>query len=142
MKHGLSEMGLKLQWPAAPRVRGILVASRTQLPSVPTVAIVLELVEAPVEVETPKEIAAEALNPQPAAPEPREVPVKVLPPREKRQRRAPKVEDAPAAPPTPKPLKVIRRRKEEAPKIFETPPKEFPEAILSAFHLRPDDPGK
>jgi hypothetical protein len=143
MKHDLSEMGLKRPWPAIPSVRGIRVASRAQLPAVPTVVIVLELVEAPVEPETPKEVMVEAPSPRPPAAKPREVPVQVIPPRRKRERRAPKVEEAPAPPPTPKPLKVIRRRKEEAPKVFETPPKEFPEAILSGFHLRPDDdPGK
>lgn len=139
MKHDLSEVGLKFPWPAAVSLRGIGVPSRAQLPSVPTVVIVLELVEPRAEPETPKEPVVEAPSPRPLVEKPREVPVQVIPPRRKRERRAPKVEEAAAPPPAPKPLKVIRRRKEEAPKVFETPPKEFSSTILRGFHLSPED---
>jgi len=61
---------------------------------------------------------------------PATVPVKVLPTREKRVRREQPIEIAPAVEVVPKPLKVIRRRKEAEPKVFETPPKIVPKAML------------
>jgi len=139
MRLASCEMGLKLRWPLILGVRGIRVPARAQLPKVPTVGIGLEVAEVPVEPETPPQIVVEAPRPQPPAEKPREVPVRVIPPRQKRERRAPKVEETVAPPPAPKPLKVIRRRKEEAPKVFETPAKELSEVFLSGFRLRPDD---
>lgn len=138
MKLTSCEMGLKLRWPRISSVRGFCVPALSRLPKVPTVGIGLEVVEAPAEPETPPQIVVEAPWSQPPVEKPLEVPVRVIPPRQKRQRRAPKVEEAVAPSPAPKPLKVIRRRKEEAPKVFETPPREFPDAIFSGFRLRPD----
>jgi hypothetical protein len=42
----------------------------------------------------------------------------------------PKVDVQPAVSEPLKPLKVIRRRGEEAPKVFVTPPKSVPEAMM------------
>jgi hypothetical protein len=62
---------------------------------------------------------------------PPEVIVKVLPTPVKRHR-SPKIELAsqPA-----KPLKVIRRRREEAPKVFETASKDFPKSMLEGIKV-------
>jgi hypothetical protein len=47
-----------------------------------------------------------------------------------------------AAPPPPKPLKVIRRRKAEEPKVFETPPRSFPKAMLEGISSALEETGE
>ncbi|MEJ2715824.1 MAG: hypothetical protein P8182_01595 [Deltaproteobacteria bacterium] len=49
--------------------------------------------------------------------------------------------EAPPGPP-PKPLKVIRRRRAEEPKVFETIPKAFPRAMLEGIKVTPTDKGE
>jgi hypothetical protein len=76
---------------------------------------------------------------------PRHVPVEELPAKHvvtvvptprKTRARIPKQEEEKAAPVTaPKPLKVIRRRREESPKVFETIPKSFPKAMLEGVDI-------
>jgi len=65
---------------------------------------------------------------------------KIAPGKPKRSSRAVNRE---ATPPVisepPKPLKVIRRRGEQAEKVFETPPKTFPQAMLEGIRYRPDE---
>ena len=62
--------------------------------------------------------------------------VKVIPAKEKRTRRKPEIEAAPVVAEAPKPLKVIRRRKEEAPNVFETGPRTVPRAMLEGIDSR------
>lgn len=75
-----------------------------------------------------------------------EVTQKVIPPPEEKPK---PVEPAKSAPetrdplvPPPKPLKVIRRRRAEEPKIFETAPKSFPRAMLEGIKLTPEEKGE
>lgn len=70
---------------------------------------------------------------------PEEVEVKVVPTPRKRQTRVPKTEGEPPAPATSKPLKVIRRRAEQAPKVFETTTKRFPKAMLEGIKINLDE---
>lgn len=88
--------------------------------------------------EIPQPIPTETPLSEPAAPKieqvdvkPPDVIVKVLPTPVKRHR-SPKIELAsqPA-----KPLKVIRRRREEAPKVFETASKDFPKSMLEGIKV-------
>jgi hypothetical protein len=64
-----------------------------------------------------------------------EVSVQVVPTPAKK-RRSSKVE---LVPKYAKPLKVIRRRREEAPKIFETAPKDYPKSILEGIKVGYDE---
>ncbi|MBI4964336.1 MAG: hypothetical protein HY913_13750 [Desulfomonile tiedjei] len=66
---------------------------------------------------------------------PSEAIIKVVPTPRKREIRPPRAKAAPLQPAPPKPLKVIRRRREEAPKIFETSPKSVPKAMLEGIDL-------
>jgi hypothetical protein len=68
---------------------------------------------------------------------PRPIEVKVIPPPKKRQPRIPKQE--PAAPPVPVALKVIRRRREQAPKVFEKTVKSFPKGMLEGVDLQSEE---
>jgi len=65
---------------------------------------------------------------------------KIAPRKPKRSSRPVKRE---ATPPDisepPKPLKVIRRRGEQAQKVFETPPMMIPQAMLEGIQYQPDD---
>jgi hypothetical protein len=62
--------------------------------------------------------------------------VTVVPTPRKTRARIPKQEEEKAAPvAAPKPLKVIRRRREESPKVFETIPKSFPKAMLEGVDI-------
>ena len=67
----------------------------------------------------------------------RQVPVKVIPSPRKRQPRLPKPE--PEVPPVPVALKVIRRRREQAPKVFEKTVKSFPKGMLEGVELHTDE---
>ena len=71
-----------------------------------------------------------------------EVTVQALP-MPTRKRRSAKVDIAPKSA---KPLKVIRRRREEAPKVFETAPKDYPKSMLEGikvgFEEERDNPPK
>lgn len=58
---------------------------------------------------------------------------------QKKETVRPKVPDIAQEPP--KPLKVIRRRREEAPKVFETPPRTVPIAMLEGISLESDEDG-
>jgi len=60
-------------------------------------------------------------------------PKKLGPPGGSDSRSTERVKEQASMPLTPKPLKVIRRRGEETPKIFETVPKIFPNAILEGI---------
>jgi hypothetical protein len=50
-------------------------------------------------------------------------------------------EDETTAPPIAKPLKVIRKRREQAPKVFETAPKPVPQAMLEGIK-KPQENGE
>jgi hypothetical protein len=71
---------------------------------------------------------------------PKHVPVKVIPTPATRRTRLPKAEMEPAEPS--KPLKVIRRRREQAPKVFETPSGTFPKAMLEGISAESDESGE
>jgi hypothetical protein len=68
---------------------------------------------------------------------PRSIEVKVIPSPKKRQPRMPKQEQA--APPVPVALKVIRRRREQAPKVFEKTVNSFPKGMLEGVDLQPEE---
>lgn len=68
-----------------------------------------------------------------------EIRTKAAPAAPKRSVKAPKADVTPMVSAPPKPLKVIRRRGEQAPKIFETPPKTVPLAMLEGISYRPDE---
>ncbi len=62
--------------------------------------------------------------------------VTVIPTPRKPRVRSPKVDEKKAEPiPAPKPLKVIRRRREETPKVFETVAKSLPRAMLEGINI-------
>jgi len=77
-------------------------------------------------------------EPMPVVEPPTEALVTVVPTPRKREIRPQRAKPAPVEPAAPKPLKVIRRRREEAPKIFETPPKTLPKAMLEGIDLEPE----
>jgi hypothetical protein len=91
-----------------------------------------------------EEAPAEAISVKPSAESaqiaqlPSQAVITVVPTPRKREIRPQRVEATPLEPAAPKPLKVIRRRKEEAPKIFETPPKTVPKAMLEGIDLDPE----
>ncbi len=68
---------------------------------------------------------------------PRPIAVTVIPPPKKRQPRLPKQEVT--APPVPVALKVIRRRREQAPKVFEKTVKSFPKGMLEGVELHSEE---
>lgn len=59
--------------------------------------------------------------------------VKLIPTPKKRGPRSLAAEDEPSTPPVNKPLKVIRKRREQEPKVFETAPKPVPQAMLEGI---------
>lgn len=91
-----------------------------------------------------EEAPAEAIAIKPSAESaqtaqlPYEAVITVVPTPRQREIRPQRVKAAPLEPAAPKPLKVIRRRREEAPKIFETPPKTLPKAMLEGIDLDPE----
>lgn len=92
------------------------------------------------EIQQVKSEPREAVAPKPAktrqVPEKRSKAVSQV---DSQKREAP-VEKAPViAQDPPKPLKVIRRRREQAPKVFETPPKTVPLAMLEGISLGTDE---
>ncbi len=96
----------------------------------------IEIVEEPESVEEPAPVVVtETRVEAPPAQEPRAVPVvRVVSTRKMPRARTPKV-DAEAVAPAPiqKPLKVIRRRREQSPIVFETMPKSVPKAMLEGI---------
>jgi len=86
-----------------------------------------DLVEEIVTKPSPKRIPEEKIQ--------HEATIRVVPSPRKRATKQPERETIPLQPAAPKPLKVIRRRREEAPKIFETPPKTLPKAMLEGIDL-------
>ena len=74
--------------------------------------------------ETESKSAAEAIHGA------QEVKVTFLPTPKKRQRKVEESNNEEETPQQSRPLKVIRRRKQEEPKVFETPPKTFPTVLL------------
>lgn len=125
-------------------------APRLQLPvarlsgTLPRIAV-----EAPCVEETPEAAEIEAIavteersEPQPTLPlaaEISQVVIQKLPPATKKERRQPKADTAPKDAAVPKPLKVIRRRREQEPKIFETPPKILPDSILRNYRASEEE---
>jgi hypothetical protein len=75
-------------------------------------------------------------------PSSREVKVTVLPTPKKRQRKIVEPKEETAALPPSRPLKVIRRRREEEPKVFETPAKTFPQVLLEGVKSSPTESGE
>lgn len=71
---------------------------------------------------------------------PPHVEVQVIPTPKKRAPRYTSAAEESPEPPVTKPLKVIRKRKAEAPKIFETVPKAMPQAMLEGIETGPEDP--
>lgn len=88
----------------------------------------------------PPLIELRASEPEIAA-EPADVKFQVVPTPRKRQPRIPEPQVESIAPPIPKPIKVIRRRAEEAPKVFETAPKVLPKAMLEGVKLLVEEEG-
>ncbi|MBI5250811.1 MAG: hypothetical protein HY912_15075 [Desulfomonile tiedjei] len=82
--------------------------------------------EIPQEIASPEPVIQAIEDMEVRSPD---VSVQVVPTPVKR-RRAPKIE---LAPKPAKPLKIIRRRREEAPKVFETSPKNFPKSMLQGI---------
>jgi len=79
----------------------------------------------------PKEQPVEAAPlPEPAQIPASQVTIKVIPTPKKRHSRTPEIDVEPLVPQEPKPLKVIRRRAAQEPKVFETEARLFPEAML------------
>jgi len=96
------------------------------------------IVEEPEKIQPvlPLAVIEEQERPAAATPLPTKVVVTVVPTPRKARARSPKTEGA-AIPPAPvaKPLKVIRRRREESPKVFETSPKSLPRAMLEGIDI-------
>jgi len=81
-------------------------------------------------------------KPEPATKGLRDVSVKVIPTPKKRHSRTEEVAVEPVVPDEPRPLKVIRRRREEEPKVFETTARLFPKAMLEGVKSPPDQNGE
>jgi hypothetical protein len=121
---------------AMPSLRGKKIGILTVLPAIPPTQVSLrkrshkEDLQQP--VESPRELPRVVEIPQ-------AVPVKVIPEAGAKTRRAakPREEASPAI--ATKPLKVIRRRREEAPKVFETAPMPVPEAMLAGAKASDND---
>jgi hypothetical protein len=98
-----------------------------------------DVLSEPIKLET---LAERALEPErPARPEiPAHVAVKVIPtPRKRETKQAEAVVQPPPELPTTRPLKVIRKRREEAPKIFETIATTVPQAMLAGIATLRDE---
>jgi hypothetical protein len=87
-------------------------------------------------------IEPESIDPPPMEPPRMELPSVEIPPHvqvqfiptpKKRGPRSLSLAEEPNVPPVTKPLKIIRKRKEEAPKVFETEPKPVPQAMLEGI---------
>jgi hypothetical protein len=87
-------------------------------------------------VETEPHEAQESLDTIEISVLPKAVAVKVIPTPATRKARLPKPEAEPLEPS--KPLKVIRRRREQAPKVFETSPGASPKAMLEGISVESD----
>jgi hypothetical protein len=105
-----------------------LVNARALLPRALTV-------QAPVESEPP--VVGQPFDTIEISALPKPVTVTVVPTPAARKARLPKVETESSEPS--KPLKVIRRRREQAPKIFETPSGTFPKAMLEGISAGSDE---
>lgn len=71
-----------------------------------------------------------------------DVRIQLVPTPRKRQPRIPEPQVESVVSATPKPIKVIRRRAEEAPKVFETAPKTVPKAMLEGVKLLVEEEGE
>jgi hypothetical protein len=91
----------------------------------------------PLAAVVPQQTQREPIDrPAPIAELPAKHVITVVPTPRKQRVRAPKLEVEEAAPvPVSKPLKVIRRRREETPKVFETTAKTFPRAMLEGIDI-------
>ena len=129
----------------APRLTGIKVRMQAKTLEVNVVE------EAPVKVaeeagpSTPQETVKQAPKPRRSVKKPPEATRSVSPAREEKpvepaKKQKPVEVDARLVPP-PKPLKVIRRRRAEEPKVFETAPKSFPRAMLAGVKVTPEEAG-
>ncbi len=102
----------------------------------------IEITEEPESVEepAPAAVAEPQTEPEPIE-EPLAVPVvKVVPTPKRPRARTPKVDrDAATAASAQKPLKVIRRRREQSPIVFETMPKSFPKAMLEGVDFEAEE---
>ncbi len=67
------------------------------------------------------------------------VQVKVIPTPDTKRRRPVKPQKETTEPVATKPLKIIRRRREEAPKVFETAPMPVPKAMLAGIKVSEKD---
>ncbi len=74
------------------------------------------------------------LEPEPKS-KAKEVKITFLPTPKKRQRKTSEPDEEEETQPPSRPLKVIRRRKEEEPKVFETLPKTFPTVLLEGVKV-------
>jgi hypothetical protein len=81
-------------------------------------------------VEPPRKVVPEI---------PSHVEVKLIPTPKKRGPRYAAAPEESSEPPVTKPLKVIRKRKAEAPKIFETDPRPMPQAMLVGIETESED---
>jgi len=97
-----------------------------------------ELAQQP--LPSPMPVVEEQARPAPIEESPAKHVVTVIPTPRKTRVRTPKLEEKEAAPiPAPKPLKVIRRRREETPKVFETVAKSLPRAMLEGINIELGD---
>lgn len=97
-----------------------------------------ELAQQP--LPTPLPVVEEQARPAPIEEPPAKHVVTVIPTPRRTRARAPKPEEKEAAPiAAPKPLKVIRRRREESPKVFETVAKSLPRAMLEGIDIELGD---
>jgi hypothetical protein len=126
----------------------LLTGIRVRLPGkIPEVKAVEEVSGKVVEEAAPhvaQEIVKEAPKPRRSVKKSTAVTQEVIPEREEKPvgpaERALQADDHLVPPP--KPLKVIRRRRAEEPKIFETVPKSFPRAMLEGIKLTPEEKGE
>ncbi len=70
---------------------------------------------------------------------PPHVQVQFIPTPKKRGPRSVSLAEEPTTPPVSKPLKIIRKRKEQEPKVFETAPKPVPQAMLEGIKTSPEN---
>jgi hypothetical protein len=100
----------------------------------------LEPVDTAPVMDAPQEYVALELPPEefpeaelPSVEIPPHVQVQFIPTPKKRGPRSLAAEEEPSSPPVAKPLKVIRKRREHEPKVFETAPKPVPQAMLEGI---------
>lgn len=129
----LGRAGLKVSRLANKRVKGEgkiprLTKARALFPRIMRIEEPAQVEPQP--IQRPSQAGEIPTFPKPAA-------VKVVPTPVRRKPRMPKMETEPVAPS--RPLKVIRRRGEQAPKVFETSAKIVPQAMLEGIAVEPDE---